>query len=111
MFAAYTDTPVDFGIKAGGPTVHQGISPNGDGDNDILTIDNIAAYPENSLTIMNRSGELIYQAKGYNNTTVAFDGHSNKNGKLQQSGTYFYSLDYKAGSETKHKTGYILLKY
>jgi len=48
--------------------------------------------------------------KGYDNATKVFDGHSN-DGKLQQAGTYFYSLEYKVGNETKRKTGYIILKY
>ncbi|WP_295793682.1 cadherin-like beta sandwich domain-containing protein [Mucilaginibacter sp.] len=91
--------------------VHQNVSPNGDGKGDALKIDGIAAYPNNTLQIMNRSGELVYQVKGYDNINKAFDGQSNINGKLQQAGTYFYSLEYKDGNETKHKTGFIVLKY
>ncbi|MDB4919274.1 gliding motility-associated C-terminal domain-containing protein, partial [Mucilaginibacter sp.] len=52
-----------------------------------------------------------YEAKGYDNATKVFDGHASTNGKLQQAGTYFYSLTYKAGAETKYKTGYLVLKY
>lgn len=59
---------------------------------------------------MNRSDALVYEAKGYDNTTKVFDGYAN-NGKLQQAGTYFYSLVYKDGNETKHKKGFIVLKY
>ncbi|WP_295793684.1 cadherin-like beta sandwich domain-containing protein [Mucilaginibacter sp.] len=91
--------------------VHQNVSPNGDGKGDALKIDGIAAYPNNTLQIMNRNGELVYQVKGYDNVNKAFDGQSNINGKLQQAGTYFYSLEYKDGNETKHKTGFIVLKY
>ncbi len=60
---------------------------------------------------MNRSGVLVYEAKGYDNSTKVFDGHSSTNGKLQQAGTYMYSLEYKDGDEMKHKTGFIVLKY
>ncbi len=91
--------------------VHQGVSPNGDGINDFLTIDGITQYPDNSLMIIDRNGSLIYQAKGYDNSSKAFDGHSGINGKLLQSGTYFYSLDYRVNGQSKHKTGFILLKY
>jgi gliding motility-associated-like protein len=91
--------------------VHQGLSPNGDGINDFLLIDGIANYPDNHLLIMNRSGQLIFEAKGYDNSTKVFDGHSNKNGAMQLPGTYFYSLDYAVKGETKHKTGFIILKY
>jgi trimeric autotransporter adhesin len=98
-------------ITANSLTVHQNVSPNGDGNGDAFVIDGITAYPENKVQIMSRSGILVYEAKGYDNTTKAFDGHSSTNGKLQQAGTYFYSLEYKDGIEIKHKTGFIVLKY
>jgi gliding motility-associated-like protein len=94
-----------------GIVVHQGVSPNGDGVNDFLTIDGITNYPDNRLMIMDRNGVLIYQTKGYDNSSKLFDGHSNINGKMQLPGTYFYTLDYKVNGENKHKTGYIILKY
>lgn len=98
-------------LEAGGISVRQGISPNGDGVNDVLTIDGIAGYPDNQLKIMNRNGTVVYEASGYDNTTKVFDGHSSKNGALQLPGTYFYSLDYKVKGIAKHKTGFIILKY
>jgi len=97
---------VDDGIQ-----VHQGISPNGDGINDFLMIDNISQYPDNKLMIMNRNGQLIYEANGYDNSSKVFDGHSNKNGKMQLPGTYFYQLDYNVNGVAKHKTGFVVLKY
>jgi gliding motility-associated-like protein len=90
--------------------VHQNVSPNGDGNSDVLLIDGITTYPENTLQIMNRNGSLVYEVKGYDNTSKAFDGHAS-NGKLQQAGTYFYSLEYKDGNDIIHKTGFIVLKY
>ena len=98
-------------ITANNLTVRQNVSPNGDGNSDVLVIDGITAYPDNKLQIMSRSGALIYETKGYNNATNVFDGHSSINGKLQQAGTYMYSLEYKDGNYTKHKTGFIVLKY
>jgi len=91
--------------------VHQGVSPNGDGINDFLVIENIANYPDNKLQVMNRSGQLIFEAKGYDNSSKIFDGHSNKTGAMQLPGTYFYSLDYVVNGTAKHKTGFIVLKY
>ena len=92
--------------------VHQAVSPKcGDGINDFLQIDGIQAHPDNKLTIMNRSGQMIYQASGYDNTTKTFDGHSNKNGQMQLPGTYFYQLDYTVKGITMRKTGFIVLKY
>jgi len=103
---AETPTLADDGIQ-----VHQGVSPNGDGINDFLQIDNISQYPDNKLMIMDRNGQLIYEAKGYDNSSKVFDGHSNKNGQMQLPGTYFYQLDYIANGVTKHKTGFLVLKY
>ncbi|WP_299590010.1 cadherin-like beta sandwich domain-containing protein, partial [Mucilaginibacter sp.] len=83
-------------VRSNGIVVHQNLSPNGDGNSDVLVIDGIAAYPDNKLQIMSRNGALVYEAKGYDNATKVFDGHASTNGKLQQAGTYFYSLTYKA---------------
>ena len=94
-----------------GILVHQAVSPNGDGINDFLTIDNINQYPDNKLSIMNRNGQLIYETSGYDNNSKAFDGHSNKNGQMQLPGTYFYQLDYTVSGITKTKTGFLVLKY
>jgi gliding motility-associated-like protein len=90
--------------------VHQGVSPNGDGVNDVFTIDGIGAYPENTVKVINNSGEVIYSATGYNNYSKAFDGRA-ANGTLQKAGTYFYSLEYKKGAEVIRKTGYLILKF
>jgi gliding motility-associated-like protein len=98
--------PEDDGIL-----VHQAVSPNGDGINDFLQIENISQYPDNKLSIMNRNGQLIFETKGYDNSSKVFDGHSNRNGQMQLPGTYFYQLDYTVSGITKHKTGYLVLKY
>jgi gliding motility-associated-like protein len=103
---AETLTITDDGI-----VVHQALSPNGDGINDFLQIDNIGQYPDNKLSIMNRNGQLIYEVTSYDNSSRVFDGHSNKNGQMQLPGTYFYHLDYTVSGIAKHKTGFLVLKY
>ncbi len=103
-----TETPT---LAEDGIQVHQGVSANGDGINDFLIIENIINYPDNKLMIMNRSGQLVFEAKGYDNSSKIFDGHSNKNGQMQLPGTYFYQLDYTAGGIIRHKTGFLILKY
>jgi gliding motility-associated-like protein len=90
--------------------VHQALSPNGDGVNDHLVIEGISYHPDNKLTIMDSKGTLVYSKTGYDNNSNAFDGHSN-NGTMQKPGVYFYSLQYKDGSQLMVKTGYIVLKY
>jgi len=101
----------NIAIENDGILVHQGLSPNGDGINDFLKIDGITAYPDNKLTIIDRNGMLIFEAKGYDNYSKVFDGHSSKTGAMQNPGTYFYSLDYVAGGLNKHLTGYIVIRY
>jgi gliding motility-associated-like protein len=101
----------DKQLAVDGINVHLGISPNGDGINDILVIDGIAAYPENKLLIMNSSGTLVFETQGYDNSSRVFDGHSNKNGSMQLPGTYFYSLEYMVGKDKKYNSGFFILKY
>ncbi|AMR32811.1 hypothetical protein A0256_15990 [Mucilaginibacter sp. PAMC 26640] len=89
--------------------IHQGMSPNADGINDVFTIDNITAYPDNTVKIMNTNGDVIYSATGYDNSSKVFDGHA-ANGTMQKAGTYFYALAYKKGAEVIRKTGYLVIK-
>jgi gliding motility-associated-like protein len=105
------DTVLTAPIAATEPAVQPSLSPNGDGKNDVLTVNNISAFPDNMLTLLNRAGQKIYEVAGYDNINKAFDGQSNINGKLQPAGTYFYVLEYKDKDTLKRKTGYFILKY
>ncbi len=91
--------------------VYNAVSPNGDGRNDYLEISNIGAYPDNRLVIINRWGDKVYEARGYDNVLQRFDGRSNVGGSSHlPSGTYFYELH--LDSEAKNKlNGFILLKH
>jgi gliding motility-associated-like protein len=103
---------VDIGTANGEEIViHPAISPTGDGKNDFFDIDGIQNYPDNKVSIISRSGEIIYEVKGYNNSTQVFDGHSSKTGALQQAGPYFYLIQYTFNGQLKHKTGFLLLRY
>jgi len=94
------------------PLVRPAVSPNGDGIDDVLQIDNIAAYPDNKLVIISKGGSKVFELAHYDNLNHAFDGHSNINGKMQLQGTYFYVLQYKdANGGAKNTSGYIVLKY
>jgi len=59
------------------------ITPNGDGKNDFLIIDNLDSFDENQLTIINRWQSTVYQAINYKN---------NWDGSKLADGTYFYLL-------------------
>jgi gliding motility-associated-like protein len=91
--------------------VHPVVTPNGDGINDIFLVEGIKNYPDNTVTLANRNGVRIYTARGYNNESLRFDGHSNITGDFQPAGTYFYLIDYTDNGKHKHKTGFIVLKY
>jgi gliding motility-associated-like protein/uncharacterized repeat protein (TIGR01451 family) len=73
-------------------------SPNGDGVNDVLIINNIqdAPYQNNTLEIYDRYGNQVYSVSGYDNTWRG----EGKNGELPK-GTYFYILDLGDGSEAR----------
>ncbi|WP_258541683.1 T9SS type B sorting domain-containing protein [Parvicella tangerina] len=73
--------------------VNNAFSPNGDGINDIFKIDaNALLSNENSVTIVNRWGDVINEYANYDNTTVAWDG-TNRNGEPVPAGTYFYVIE------------------
>jgi gliding motility-associated-like protein len=76
----------------------QGISPNGDGQNDVLIIPGIMRKGNNTLTIYNRWGNIVYQKDNYQNdwggqTDRAFSLTSDDN--LLPDATYYYVIDFK----------------
>jgi gliding motility-associated-like protein/uncharacterized repeat protein (TIGR01451 family) len=102
--AGCDDVPVTVQVFCNGVTVFNGVSPNGDGINDVLTIQGLINYPNNSINIYNRWGTQVYDSKGaYQNN---WGGTWNEN-KILPDGTYFYFLKL---SETETKSGYIQIK-
>jgi gliding motility-associated-like protein/uncharacterized repeat protein (TIGR01451 family) len=73
-------------------------SPNGDGTNDRLKINCIEQYPNNSIEIYNRYGNLVFEARGMTDGST-WDG-TRKNEAVPD-GTYFYILDLGDGSEIR----------
>lgn len=80
------------------------ITPNGDGVNDYFLIDKIEDYPQNSLLIFNRWGNVVYKEAPYKNS---WNGRSNSGHELPDE-VYYYVLDY--GNGDKSVSGYILIK-
>lgn len=91
------------------------ITPNGDGVHDVLSIDGLEDFPENTIRIYNRWGVLVYSTNAYNTEGNVFDGTSTGRVTIAEErdlpvGTYFYILDYKdATGETKTLSGYLYL--
>jgi len=77
--------------------VFTGVTPNGDGINDVLLIDNIEEFPNNKVTVYNRWGTQVFEMKGYNNLDKAWPMKDDTS-KLS-SNTYFYLIDLGNGSK------------
>lgn len=93
--------PIEFSIP-------EGFSPNDDGVNDNFVIKGIARYPKNKFTVMNRWGNVVYEASGYMDT---WNGKANVGTHIGTDelpvGTYFYILD--LGNNSTPLKGYIYL--
>lgn len=71
--------------------VYTYISPNNDGTNDFLYVENIEEYPNNQVYIFNRWGQQILHIQGYNNADKAW---GKKDFPIQvPPGTYYYLID------------------
>ena len=85
--------------------IYELITPNGDEKNDFLWIDGIECYPDNTVKIFNRWGNLIYEINGYeNNLEKGWYGQVNKNtgiaiGELVPDGTYLCIVHLENGRE------------
>lgn len=89
--------------------IFNGLSPNGDGINDIFLlkyIDVVEGAAKNKVNIFNRWGDLVFDVKDYNNTDRVFKGESNS-GRELPSGTYFYTIEFESGLQSIK--GYITL--
>ncbi|WP_460220232.1 choice-of-anchor L domain-containing protein [Psychroserpens sp. MEBiC05023] len=70
--------------------IPQGISPNGDGMNDIF---DLSSYQVTKLEIFNRFGTLVYSKKNYVDEWHGQD----MDGDELPVGTYFYTMEYRDG--------------
>jgi gliding motility-associated-like protein len=68
------------------------ITPNGDGKNDVFLIDGLQNYPNNKLSIFDRSGRLVF-------TTVNYQSNWNGmlNGKKLNEDAYYYVIELGMG--------------
>lgn len=91
------------------------ITPNGDGIHDVLAINGLEKYPDNSVRIYNRWGVLVYGTQAYDTQGNVFKGTSEgrvtvDNKRNLPVGTYFYILEYKNNlGETKTLSGYLYI--
>lgn len=99
----FTVTLANLEIK-----IYNAVSANGDDKNPYFRIENIDLLePDNSVTIYNRWGDVVFEISNYDNQSRAFRG-LNKNGNELPSGTYFYKIFLEGTGKTL--SGYLVLK-
>jgi gliding motility-associated-like protein len=84
--------------------VPSGFTPNNDGDNDVFEVLGIDRFPNNSILVFNRWGNVVFEKEGYLNT---WGGTWDRNDEPLPDGTYFYVLDLKDGS--KPRSGFVVM--
>jgi gliding motility-associated-like protein len=78
------------------------LTPNGDGKNDKWVIRNLDSYPDNEVSVFDRSGRMVYHRVNYSN-----DWDGTLNGSPLSEGTYYYIL--KISGTSKIAKGYITI--
>jgi len=92
-------------------TIHDAVSPNGDGMNDVMVITGISSFYYTELMIFNRWSQLVYDTTNYGKNSNVFDGYGN-NQEVLPSGTYMYIFKYRATETSKEitKSGHLYLQ-
>lgn len=84
----------------------QGFSPNDDGDNDFFVVHGIKSYPDNTITVFNRWGNIVYEQDAYADEWYG----ENNAGEPLPDGTYFVVLKANVGGTEKVLQGYVDLR-
>jgi gliding motility-associated-like protein len=87
-------------------TVRNGLSPNGDGNNDIWWVEGLEKFHDNEVLVFNRWGDKIIELRNYDNDNVFWDGNNTK-GKRVPDGTYYYIIKING---IKSYTGWVQLR-
>lgn len=79
--------------------VFSGVTPNGDGVNDVFYIENIREFPNNRVSIYNRWGKLMFETNGYNDLDVTKSWPNAQQREDLVPSTYFYIIELGNGSK------------
>jgi gliding motility-associated-like protein len=82
------------------------VTPDGDGINDVWQLANIENFKSNTVVVIDRWGNKIFQATGYDNERTVWDG-TNNNGTVVPTGTYFYTIEVRDQDSVLLKKGFI----
>lgn len=85
--------------------IFNGISPNGDGENDVWHLPGIDQFPNNKVKVFNRWGNLVLDAEPYSNQTP---WNGQWDGRDLPDGSYYYLIDLGDGSEVQ--SGYLQIR-
>ena len=92
--------------------VFNSFTPDGDGVNDQWVIEDIESFPDNTVRLFNRWGNLIYEETGYNNQDRAWNAERTNGvgfgSDRVPDGTYFYVIDLGDGSPSR--SGFVVIK-
>jgi gliding motility-associated-like protein len=77
------------------------ITPNGDGFNDKLIINNLEYYPNSSIVVFNRWGKRVFESNNYQNDWDA-DGYAD--------GVYYYVLKLKDGNDSEFNSSLTIMR-
>lgn len=92
--------------------VFKALTPNGDGDNDVWTIENIEMFPNNVVELYKPSGQMVFRKQRYMNDWRGFSNTGSNYNKKLPVGTYFYMIKLdKNNAENKPYKGYIYITY
>lgn len=79
-----TQPDCDFNVN-----VHDVITPNGDGKNDLWVIEGIQYYANSVVQVVDKWGDLVFEQRNYANNWY---GLNSKTGDQLPSGTYYYVI-------------------
>lgn len=94
-----TDQDAMFGVS-------KVVTPDGDGINDTWLISNIEKYRANTVLVVDRWGNKIFSATGYDNENIFWNA-TNKNGTVVPTGTYFYTIEVRHQNAVVQKKGFL----
>ena len=95
--------------------IYNVVTPNGNGENDVFVIRNIELYPNNTVTIFNRWGVVVYEVDSYGQDNKFFKGVSEGRSTMRKLEelpveTYFYTIRYvNSNGVEKLRSGYLYL--
>ncbi|MBN4071501.1 gliding motility-associated C-terminal domain-containing protein, partial [Crocinitomix catalasitica] len=91
-------------VENSGIIIPTGITPNNDGVNDLWELDQLnQSYPNNTVRIYNRWGNIIFESNGY---STPWDGLHK--GRELPTASYFFSIQY-GSADIKSDTGIVTI--